>query len=485
MKLRTFLATLTILVVIAGNIQLVSSQASDPALTPVFKVPIKEDEIKPRSPGAYIGSTQGLWVWDNAVYCIAVYGNVIVKMDISTKKVSIFYEAETNIANPILHGILRSGDLWLIGLDYTPIPGKNEGTHITLPPGAGAIIAVNMTTKRTVWSFPTKYPPIVFGMRNDLIYFRVYDEGIYALNVSTRKVRWLYPELPDKTSSTGKMGFYSLLLDQDTVYATASRVMVAIDSTTGREKFRVNIENGFLDGLVVKDNVLYGTMVESGVGGNTYNVSYIAFNLSTKSFTWQTYLSSYQVGTAPIITGDSIYVVALDDRNSEFEPFPQRICALNASSGKIRWRTEYNDLEPMMLLSQPYLYAVERVDLDRGQQGSRHSYHVINAYNTSDGEKVWSYRLGSTDYPGAANEYWKYGTAVYDAILYNNTLILSGSEGIYKEDPGLYAPSTFYIWGFKSQSAEPVPEFPNRSLILAASILALIPMLFRSKRRLV
>jgi len=475
MNLRKLIVSLTILAIIAGNIQLAKAQSSEPALTPVFNVPIKEDEVKPAFPSAYMGSIQSLWVSDNALYFLAFYDNVIVKMDLSTKEISKFYEAETGI---VFDPSFKYKGFWLIGVNYPPIPSKNEGTHITVPLGAGAIEAVNMTTKETVWSFPTKYPTYPFGMRNDLIYFDVYDEGTYALDLSTRKVRWFYPDFPDNTSSTGKMGFYSHLLVQDTIYATASHVLLAIDSATGKEKFRVNIKEGSLDSLVFKDNILYGT--KTGVSENIFNVSYVAFDLSTKNFIWQTYFSSYGFGSLPIITGDSIYVIAMDE-NGELASYPQRICAFT-SSGKFLWRSEYGNFVPKILLNGPYLYAVERVDLDK-KQGSRHGFVVINVYDASSGEKVWSYRLSSTDYSGAVQDYWMYINTAYDIALHDNTLILSGFQAIYKEDPGPYAPGTFHIWGFNSDSAESVPEFSRMPLIFSASILALIPLLFSNKVR--
>jgi hypothetical protein len=41
----------------------------------------------------------------------------------------------------------------------------------------------------------------------------------------------------------------------------------------------------------------------------------------------------------------------------------------------------------------------------------------------------------------------------------------------------------YFVYGFSSSSAEPIPELPNTFMIFTISILALIPILFRRRWR--
>ena len=471
-NIRRLLIGLIILVVIAGNIQLAKAQSSEPELTPVFKVPVNDEEIKPESPGAFFGGAGGLVIFDNAVYFLASYDNVIGKMDLSTRKVSKFYESETSVG--IAQFYRLHGNLWLLSLNYAQVPGPQEGTHITVPPGAGAMVIVNMTTKETVWSFPTKYPPGIYGVQGDIVYFAVNDEGIYALNLSTRKVRWLYP-YPENS------GFNEVKLIQDTIYVIIpDSTLVALDTSTGKEKFRFDMGKESVSNLRVVNETLYGEIWKYNKGANNFNVSFFAFNLSSMRFLWETMLYSFVNSDQldPIITSHSIYVTGIKGERNGI--LTSRIYALNASTGKVMWSSSEGYFNSKIFLIGSCLYVIEFIS--ENFQRSSHNYFVINVYNTNNGEKVWSYRLGSDAYPEAPEDYWMYGTAVYDAILYDNTLILSGFEGIY-EEARTYAPVTFCIWGFKSQSAESVPEFSHTPLIFSASILTLIPLLLRKKGR--
>ena len=62
------------------------------------------------------------------------------------------------------------------------------------------------------------------------------------------------------------------------------------------------------------------------------------------------------------------------------------------------------------------------------------------------------------------------GSVTQPVVQYNDTLILTVFESVYREDLGKEALGDYYIYGFKLQSIEPVPEFPMTLSVLIISL---------------
>jgi outer membrane protein assembly factor BamB len=131
---------------------------------------------------------------------------------------------------------------------------------------------------------------------------------------------------------------------------------------------------------------------------------------------------------------------------------------------------------PAMFLDGPYLYVLGRVNVPNTPYTNYRSYATITAFDTRGGEKVWNYTINS-EREGS----WTQGGLLCSNGTGRKTLYLIALEFYNFDKPtpeGVVGSSEYVVYGFSSSSAEAVPDFPNTSLILTMSILALIPLLF-------
>jgi hypothetical protein len=161
-----------------------------------------------------------------------------------------------------------------------------------------------------------------------------------------------------------------------------------------------------------------------------------------------------------------------------------RVYALNASTGKVKWHSEYgifgsNYPTSPMVLDGSYLYVLGHVNVP--YETNYRSYATITAFDTRTGEKVWNYTINRE-----RDDSWTQGGLLCSNGTGRKTLYLIALEFYSFDKPtpeGVVGSSEYVVYGFSSSSAEPVPELPNTSLILTVSILALMPVLLRKRRR--
>ncbi len=473
-----------VLVAVAGNIQVIggdsvgsSSQSSGtliPPLNVTFRIKIDESIAKGSD------DLRSFILFDDKLVFNGEYSHSLYVMDLNTGKIVWYYQAPAYI-DCLGNGFKRYQNLMIMTQDYTTTPPTGAHTWTT---GSGAVVAIDMNTKKEVWNFPTKHMPFDLHVSNGALYFISNEEGIFALNASTGKMRWLYPELPDESSSTGKKGFNSpMVIAQDTIYVTTSSVLIGLDPKTGREKFRFETPHADLHDLVLANNILYGIFNEPDANQTDYHY-FVAFDPSTQRFLWKTFKNPLGVGPRrPIITNDSVYVTWIEEeKKDQFNDSYNRVYALNVSTGKVRWRSDWGLFESRdpsgMALDEPYLYVMGRVNVPHmSQYGIEHWVYVtVTALDTRTGEKVWNYTINKGGTTSWANTGLYYGNgsgrkAIYLGVYENYEL----NSRLWGQDAVIY--------GFSLPSAEPIPELPNTSLILTVSILALIPILFRKRWR--
>jgi outer membrane protein assembly factor BamB len=307
MRYKSVLVSLAILIVIAGNVQVIrgnsvgsNSQSSEtlvPPLNVTFRAKI--DESIATAGDSDCGSYT---IFNDKIAFNALHtpgggrSHSLFIMDLNTGDIVWSYDAEATTSS--LDGIHSYANLLFVQLDYTGEPPV--GAH-TWPTGGGALMAIDTATRKIVWTFPTKNPGIWrLHARDGVVYFIANYEGIYVLNASTGKVKWLYPELPDPESSSGTKGFTDLVQTQDTIYASASGVLVALDRSTGKERFRFNLGNASvtsaMEELVLAGNVLYGNIYEYYNTNKILNYSFMAFDPLTERFLWKTFHSPLPYG---------------------------------------------------------------------------------------------------------------------------------------------------------------------------------------------
>ncbi len=493
MNYRSLLAGLfMVLMIVAGSVQMIRGESGSnlqpstqltPPLTTTFRVRID-------------GDVSSFILFDDKICFDSPEEHSLHLMDLRTGDVVWSYQAETKIST--FQGFQRYENVMLIVLDYTKSP-PSGGTHTTWPSGSGAVTAIDMDTTKELWKFPTKTSSVWdLQTRDGVVYFRSNEEGIYALNASTGKEMWFYPELITKS------GFMNILLTDQALYASTygtvigidpntgmeklNGTLVALDPRTGREMFRVDTGRA-LDYMVFANKMLYGDFSESSNQLKTitnynyagFNHSFVAFNPSTKRITWKTLLYPFSKGgeLRPIVTNDSVYVTGIGMRRMDGEQYnPKRIYALGASSGRIKWSSEFGDFRRDMVQDEPYLYVLDEEYL--GDDRNR-SFGRINAYDTRTGEKVWSYAINRDRESShvEAGLFCSDGTGrktIYLICYEHYDLDSTGPDGAAFG-------TEFIIYGFGSKtSSEPVPELQDRPLILAISILVLVPLLLRKRR---
>jgi outer membrane protein assembly factor BamB len=498
MKFKMLIVAFLVLVV-AGNIHVIrgdsvgsSSQSSEtlvPPLNVTFRAKI--DESIATAGDSDCGSYA---IFNDKICFNALHtpgggrSHSLFIMDLNTGNIIWSYDAEATTSS--LDGIHSYANLLLVQLDYTGEPPV--GVH-TWPTGGRALMALDTATREIVWKFPTKNPGIWrLQARDGIVYFIANYEGIYALNVSTGKVKWLYPELPDPESSSGAKGFNDLLLTQDTIYASTSGVLVALDRSTGKEKSRFDFGNASvtaaMEELVLARNVLYGNIYEYYDTNKILNYSFIAFDPLTERFLWKTFRSPFPCGgySNPIVTNDSVYVIwSEEEKKDQFGgDYLNRVYALNASTGKVRWHSQYGMFgssypTPPMVLDGPYLYVLGHVNVP--YDTNYRYYATITAFDTRTGEKVWNYTINRE-----RDDSWTQGGLLCSNGTGSRTLYLIALEFYSFDKPtpeGVVGSSEYVVYGLGPSSTKPVPELPNTSLILTVSILALIPILFRKRWR--
>jgi outer membrane protein assembly factor BamB len=125
------------------------------------------------------------------------------------------------------------------------LPGSEPGFHTERPllhrglivvPAAGALLAVDPGSGRPVWSRPGQGLPMVAGTTGGLV-LTAFQDGLVALSVGDGQERWRLPLPGDEFQWVGPTGG-RIMLHDGTVYALTAGLALALDPTTGTERWR-------------------------------------------------------------------------------------------------------------------------------------------------------------------------------------------------------------------------------------------------------
>ncbi|SNY93871.1 Outer membrane protein assembly factor BamB, contains PQQ-like beta-propeller repeat [Cohaesibacter sp. ES.047] len=203
-----------------------------------------------------------------------------------------------------------------------------DSARVFAATGFSELIALEGGSGRRLWTFqldaPARGAPVVVG---DKVLAVTATNSIYAVSVSDGTELWAFNGIPE---GTGLVGAAAPAVSGKTVLFTGtSGELVALNLNDGEmiwsdtvvrgtRRFAVSGISSIAGGPVIDDGVAY----VSSVSGNT-----AALRLKDGDRLWDRSIGSSH---APVVSGNSMFVIDLDDR----------VFALNRKNGKIRWSSK-------------------------------------------------------------------------------------------------------------------------------------------------
>ncbi len=214
-----------------------------------------------------------------------------------------------------------------------------SGERLVFGGSDGFFYCLELKTGILLWKFYTGSEnlgePFVF---NDYVYFLTSKEKVYALNIRTGKLVWVYR--PKNTADLSIRGVSRPFVDYQRVYVGFSDGTVsALNRRTGQWIWRVSLAKRgekFKDvdaSPVVKGDFLYVSSFDGGL---------FCLNKITGKTVWSRKTGSY---FAPAVEGKRLYYASNDSE----------ILALNRFSGKVFWKRKIKGLATKPVVYQSFL----------------------------------------------------------------------------------------------------------------------------------
>src|SRR6266508_3699003 len=229
--------------------------------------------------------------------------------------------------------------------------------------------ALDRHTGEVLWSFNTvsfvQASPLIVDER---VYFAT-DRALYALDLLTGGLQWQAP--------TGNEGAYmgAPAYEDGIIYTTGGKYLLALDSTNGKELWRIEHSDMFT-ALAVANGLIY-------VGN--FDGYFYAFDQKNGAEKWK-FQSGGLFWAAPAVEENTVYA-GNDDL----------VYALNAQTGEQIWKFQMAGKavsDPM--LSDGVLYVSDSAH--EFPRGPRHLY----ALDASSGELLWTFETVATFLPAPA-----------------------------------------------------------------------------------
>nr|WP_321459392.1 PQQ-binding-like beta-propeller repeat protein [uncultured Cohaesibacter sp.] len=234
-----------------------------------------------------------------------------------------------------LYNASNGGRIWNVSVRPQNEKGIALGGAVTMDSarvfassGFSELVALDAGSGRRLWTFkldaPARGAPVVAG---DTVLAVSATNSLYAVNASDGSELWTFEGIPQ---GTGMLGSGAPAISGNMVlFSGTSGELVALDLKSGEMRWSDTVVQGsrryaisgisaIAGGPVVHDGVIYA----SSVSGNT-----IALRARDGERLWNRSLGSIH---APVVAGNSVFVLDLDDR----------IVALNSKTGKIRWSSQ-------------------------------------------------------------------------------------------------------------------------------------------------
>lgn len=249
--------------------------------------------------------------------------------------------------------------------------GAIAGDILVVGGYSGLVQALNRHSGEVLWTFRSRDfvqgAPLIVDDR----VFIATDHSVHALDLETGRLVW-------EVATGNENAFMGpAAYENGVIYTTGGGLLLALDSESGKEIWRVKKEKQFL-GLAVANGFIY-------VGN--WDGSFYAFDQSTGEERWKFEADANEFWSAPAVTEDIVYVGSGD----------QYIYALDAHTGESLWsfKTAGRAVsEP--LVSDGVLYVSD--SSHEFPRGPRHLY----ALDALTGEQLWVFETISTFLPAPA-----------------------------------------------------------------------------------
>ena len=234
-----------------------------------------------------------------------------------------------------VHSAANGSRLWSVSVRPENEKGIASGGAVAMDAsrvyaatGFSELVALEGGSGRRLWTFaldaPARGAPAVVG---NLVLAVTATNSIYAVNVSDGTELWAFNGIPE---GAGLIGAASPAVSGNIVlFAGTSGELAALDVKSGdmrwtdtmlqgSRRFAVSGISAVAGGPVIADGVAY----VASVSGNL-----AAFRMRDGERLWERNIGSSH---APVVAGNSVFVLDLDDR----------MFAINRKTGKIRWSNQ-------------------------------------------------------------------------------------------------------------------------------------------------
>lgn len=285
------------------------------------------------------------------------------------------------VADGLLYTVSWKGTMYALDIQTgSPVwSAEGLGQHENAGAIAGDMIISGGLSKKVrardrrsgteIWTFETKYPvqgaPLIVGQE---VYIAT-DREVYALALHSGNLIW-------QAATGDEEAFMAAPAFKDgLIFTTSGKLLLALDSQTGEEIWRVEKDEMFL-GLAVSNDLVY-------VGN--WNHYLYAFDRRTGQEHWQ-FQGSGEFWSAPAVNNGTVYAGNND-----------RFYALNAQNGELLWSFQAGG-QPVSegLVADGVVYFSDSNHEVR--RGPRHLY----ALDATTGEELWVFETTSTFLPAPA-----------------------------------------------------------------------------------
>lgn len=226
--------------------------------------------------------------------------------------------------------------------------------------------ALDRLNGEVLWSFDTvsfvQASPLII---DDIIYIAT-DRAMYALDLPSGELQW--------EAVTGNEDAYmgAPAYDEGIIYTTGGKSLLALDSATGKELWRVEHDEPFT-ALAVANQMIY-------VGN--FDGFFYAFDQETGAQKWN-FQSGGVFSAGPAVEGETVYV-----GNDAM------VYALNVQTGEERWRFQMAGKGVSDLTVRDGVIYVSDSSHEF-PRGPRHLYGL----DAESGEALWTFEVVSTFLP--------------------------------------------------------------------------------------
>lgn len=295
--------------------------------------------------------------------------------------------------------LVRHGKAGPSGQPATATRTPAAASHIYLVKSDGTVYKVDGTTHHVLWNYheggepnPVADTPVI---ADGLVFFATQDRVIVALDASTGKLRWRV------TLSGGEQGSVQMTLANGLLFYPSEggdSTLYAFNPTNGSIAWQVQIVPGapgvpgtpgatpaFLTSVIVADSTIYGIAYPFG---NVPPSKLYALSLSTHQMLWQAPTAGDQFFNGPpVLVNGRVYVTTQEEsQHRAGEPRDSYVYAYDALSGKQDWQsTKVQNITAAPAVTDGEVY----VDSDDG----------VTAFSAATGQARWQTTVrGSTAY---------------------------------------------------------------------------------------